>query len=69
MNILDKKKVRRKTGLSDPTIWRLEKAGEFPERVNITPSRVGWIEEEVDKWLASRPRGICNREIGKAVLA
>ena len=67
MNLLGKKKVRRKTGLSDPTIWRLERAGEFPKRVNITPSRVGWIEEEIDEWIAGRPRGICNREIGKVV--
>jgi prophage regulatory protein len=65
MNLLSSKEVQKRTGLSSVTIWRQERAGEFPERVNITPSRVGWIEEEIDEWIASRPRGICNREIGK----
>ncbi len=69
MNLLGKEKVQQKTGLSDSTIWRLERAGAFPERLNITPSRVGWAEEEIDEWIASRPRGICNREIGKGVPA
>lgn len=69
MNLLSSKEVQKRTGLSSVTIWRQERAGGFPERVNITPSRVGWIEAEVDKWIASRPRGICKREIGKAVPA
>jgi prophage regulatory protein len=69
MKLLSHKEVQQKTGLSGVTIWRLERAGKFPTRVNITPSRVGWIEEEIDEWIASRPRGICNREIGKAVPA
>ncbi len=69
MNLLSPKETEKKTNLSGPTIWRYERAGDFPKRVNITPSRVGWIEEEIDEWIASRPRGICNREIGKAVPA
>ena len=31
-------------------IDRLEKAGKFPKRVNISEHTVGWIEEEVDAW-------------------
>ena len=69
MKLLNSKEVQKRTGLSAVTIWRLEGAGNFPKRVNTTPSRVGWVEEEVDEWIASRPRGICNREIGKAVSA
>ena len=69
MNLLSSKEVQKRTGLSAVTIWRLERAENFPKRVNTTPSRVGWIEEEVDEWISSRPRGICNREIGKAVPA
>ena len=69
MKLLNSKEVQKKTGLSAVTIWRLESAKNFPKRVNTTPSRVGWIEEEIDEWIASRPRGICNRGIGKAVPA
>ena len=65
MKIINKKEVQARTGLSSVTIWRLEKAGKLPKRVNITPSRVGWVDEETDEWIARRPRGICAREIGK----
>lgn len=64
MKILNLKAVKEKVGLSPTTIWRLEKAGKFPSRINITESRVGWFEEEIDNWLETRPRGICQREIG-----
>ncbi len=43
------------TGLSAPTIWRLEAAGKFPRRRQLTPSRVGWLESEVLEWVNSRP--------------
>lgn len=69
MNLISPQETKKKTNLSGVTIWRLERAGDFPKRVNITSSRVGWVEEEIDEWIASRPRGICNREIGKAVSA
>ncbi|MBI4474768.1 MAG: AlpA family phage regulatory protein [Acidobacteria bacterium] len=31
--------VRELTGLSRSTIWRLERSGQFPKRVNIIPMR------------------------------
>lgn len=42
------------TGLSLSTIWRLQKAGEFPPRVQLSPGRVGVFAEQVDAWLNSR---------------
>lgn len=45
-----------RTGLSRVTIWRLEKQGKFPQRLQLTIGTVGWIDDEVDKWLQSRPR-------------
>jgi predicted DNA-binding transcriptional regulator AlpA len=52
------KKVRELTGLSRTTAWRLQKAGDFPVPVVISPGRVGWRESEVGAWQASRaPRG------------
>lgn len=29
------------------------KAGEFPQPVALSPRRIGWVESEVDGWLAA----------------
>ena len=52
--MLRRKDVRRVTGLSDTTIWRLEKAGKFVPRVQLTEATVGWPEQNVREWLESR---------------
>jgi len=55
--MLKKKEVIDLTGLSDPTIWRRERAGDFPQRIQLSPNRVGWFEDEIEAWQESRPRG------------
>ena len=50
------------TNLSRSTLWRMEKKGKFPKRINISSNRVGWYEDEVSSWIESRPRGLCQRE-------
>ena len=35
-------------------IARLMKAGRFPQKVQISSARIGWIEREVDEWIASK---------------
>ncbi|WP_235884818.1 helix-turn-helix transcriptional regulator [Bradyrhizobium frederickii] len=35
-------------------LWRLERAGKFPQRVKLSPQRVAWIESEIDEWIAAR---------------
>jgi prophage regulatory protein len=35
-------------------IWRLEKLGKFPKRIEIGPGRRAWAEHEIDAWIASR---------------
>ncbi|MFI8482973.1 helix-turn-helix transcriptional regulator [Pseudomonas sp. NPDC078700] len=42
--------VLQLTTLSRSTLWRLAKAGKFPEAVQITPGRVGWKASEVAAW-------------------
>ena len=44
-----------KIGLSRSSIWRLESQGKFPRRRQIGPGAVGWLEEEVEKWMLERP--------------
>ena len=41
-------------GLSRMTIYRMEKAGTFPKRIQINSGSVGWLEHEVEAWLADR---------------
>src|SRR5438876_10456063 len=43
-----------RTGLSRTTVWRLERQGAFPARRRLSPGPVGWLESEVDEWLAPR---------------
>jgi len=46
--------VMEVTGLKRTKIYALQAQGDFPMRVQITPSCVGWIEHEVQDWIAKR---------------
>ena len=56
--LIRKPEVRRLTGYSDTTIWRLEQAevDPFPQRVTLSPMAVAWFEDEVVLWIQSRVR-------------
>lgn len=49
--IIRKPELKKMIGLSDVTIWRLEKAGRFPRRLLIGGAAVGWLENEIEDWL------------------
>ena len=63
MRVLNVKEVVGMTGLSKATIWRKEKSGAFPKRINLTPRRVGWIESEIVGGLETRLKGICAEQV------
>jgi prophage regulatory protein len=48
--------VRERTGLSTSTIYELMTADppKFPRQVPIGPKAVGWVEAEVDEFIAER---------------
>jgi prophage regulatory protein len=48
--------VRKRTGLGRTTAWEQIKKGRFPAPVKITEHRIGWLESEINAWLASRQR-------------
>ncbi len=58
MEILRINEVRKISGLSRTTIWRLERhpESEFPKRVLLSKNSVGWFKDEIEEWLANRPR-------------
>jgi prophage regulatory protein len=47
-------KVAVETGLSKSTRWRLMKAGQFPQKIQLGPRSVGWRAEEVIAWVSTR---------------
>ena len=54
--ILRSNAVTKRTGKSRVQIWRDVKAKKFPAPVDLGPNSIGWFEDEIDAWLASRPR-------------
>jgi prophage regulatory protein len=60
VEILRSGDVIRCTGLSRTTIWRLERAGKFPRRLRLSANSVGWSSDEIEAWLAGRPRGMAS---------
>ena len=46
--------VQKKVALSRSQIWRLEKAGKFPRRIQLSENSVGWDSEEIEQWLDER---------------
>ncbi len=56
MRVLTKKAVSSRICYSGNHIDRMEAAGRFPRRVKLGPNRVGWLESEIDDWIADRVR-------------
>jgi len=46
--------VKARTGLSRSTIYLRVSEGAFPAPVSLGGRAVGWIEAEIDEWLAER---------------
>lgn len=48
--------LHKKVGLSRVQIFRLERDGKFPSRIQLGPNSVGWLESDVDAWIEGRAR-------------
>ena len=48
--------LKEAVGLSKSAIYAQIERGEFPKPIQLAPRAVGWRIEEIDAWLASRPR-------------
>ena len=46
--------VKARTGLSRSTIYLRIKAGEFPAQVCLGARAVGWLEAEIERWIATQ---------------
>ena len=47
-------KVQEIVPYSASHIWRLERAGEFPQRVRLGGNRVAWLQSEVSAWVQGK---------------
>ena len=56
LRVVRRPELRLKTGISDSRRDELERAGQFPKRIRLGDRACGWIESEVDEWIATRPR-------------
>lgn len=54
LSILRRKQVEARTGLARSTIYDQVRAGTFPAPISLGPRAVGWVEAEIDGWLAAR---------------
>lgn len=46
--------VKTRTGLSRSTLYARAAEGTFPRPISLGPRAVGWLESEVDGWIAAR---------------
>lgn len=56
--LLSWERVRDIAGISRTTAWRMQKTGDFPKPVQISPGRVGWWESELTAWKGARSAGV-----------
>jgi prophage regulatory protein len=56
MKLLSFPELKTEKGIrfSKQWIWRLVKAGQFPAPVKIGASTNGFVESEIDAWIAAR---------------
>jgi prophage regulatory protein len=51
------REVAQRVALSRSTIWRMERAGQFPKRRRLSVNKVAWWEPEIEEWVQSRLDG------------
>ncbi len=54
LRLLRNNEVCKRVGYSRAWIYRLERQGKFPKRVQIGPNRVCWLEKEINDWIKER---------------
>jgi prophage regulatory protein len=54
--ILRELEVKQRTGKSRAQRWRDIRNGLFPAPIELGRNSIGWFEDEIEEWLAARPR-------------
>jgi len=62
--LLSVNEVSEMIGLSRTTIWRMEKAGNFPTRRHLSARRIGWLEADIEAWITTRSPSVDANPLG-----
>lgn len=54
MKIIRPKQLAKMLSVATVTLWRMEKRGELPPRIQISSRAVGWLESDIQEWLRSQ---------------
>jgi prophage regulatory protein len=54
MRVLRRRATEAKCGLSKTALYDKIQKGKFPKPVKLGPKSVGWLESELDQWIAAR---------------
>ena len=54
--LLTRQQVEQRTGLARSSIYRLMRRNAFPEPIRIGERAVRWSSQELETWLADRPK-------------
>ena len=55
-SIIRRRAVEARTGLSRSTIYQRIKDGTFPPQISLGAKAVGWLQNEIEDWIAERVR-------------
>ena len=56
--------VCKMTGLRRSMIYRMQAEKRFPQRIKLSERAVGWLEREVQEWLAQRIENSRDKPLG-----
>ena len=54
LEVIRPKELSKMLSISQPTLWRMEKRGELPKKVQISERTVGWLKSDIQDWLESK---------------
>jgi predicted DNA-binding transcriptional regulator AlpA len=63
--MLNEKQVLEIVPVSRTTLYRLEKAGQFPRSTYISPNRGVWFKDDIERWQNAVDESNPNRGRGK----
>ncbi len=52
LRVLRLPEVIQKTGLARTTLYMMSRDGKFPVSISLGGKAMGWIESEIDQWIA-----------------
>ena len=56
LTVLRRRQVEGRTGLGRSSLYALIADGQFPAPIRLSANTVGWLEHEIEAWIAERAR-------------